>query len=146
MWYDQRRELRLSADAPLPALFDRLAPPDLGVAVGGGVMGAAIGAAPTVEGAAVGMRRGGGASSSSSSTYMADGTEWSATGRLGVSLAALSGLQDAAFARRRTGSRLAEMLGSAEWPTTGPGSSGGADSKARGGAAAMAWAESVSKA
>ena len=65
---------------------------------------------------AVSMRRGGGASSSASSTWMADGTEWSATGRLGVSLAALSGLQDAAFARARAVSRLREMGAADAWP------------------------------
>eukprot|EP00966_Prymnesium_polylepis_P250720 5797526-Prymnesium_polylepis.1 len=47
---------------------------------------------------------------------MADGTEWSATGRLGVSLAALSGLQDATFAQMRAVSRLREMMHSASWP------------------------------
>ena len=65
---------------------------------------------------AVAMRGTGGASAGLSSTWLQDGTEWSATGRLGVSLAGLSGLQDAAFARRRAVSRLREMCYSETWP------------------------------
>eukprot|EP00967_Tisochrysis_lutea_P099941 scaffold148721_cov28-Tisochrysis_lutea.AAC.6 len=45
----------------------------------------------------------------------AHSVEWSATGRLGVSLAALSGLQDAAFAQARAASRLEEMLFNREY-------------------------------
>ena len=58
----------------------------------------------------------GGSSSSWGTTYMGNGTEWSATGRLGVSLAALSGLQDATFSQMRAASRLQEMLQSKTWP------------------------------
>ena len=58
----------------------------------------------------------GGSSSSWSTTYVADGSEWSATGLLGVSLAALSGLQDSAFSQKRAVSRLHEMLLSDDYP------------------------------
>ncbi len=50
----------------------------------------------------------GGASSSWGTTMVGD-VEWSATGRIGVSLAELSGVTDVAFAMHRALSRLAEM-------------------------------------
>lgn len=56
----------------------------------------------------------GGSSSSSSTTMIRtqDGdVEWSATGRVGVSLAQLSAVKDVAFSFRRAESRLAEMSG-----------------------------------
>lgn len=115
VWYDQRRALLLSAHAPLPALFDRLADADLLAAAGSGTDGDTAAAVPPAA-AELTMRGTGGASSSWNSTFLADGTEWSATGRLGVSLAALAGLQDASFARLRAASRLTEMLSGSEWP------------------------------
>ena len=59
----------------------------------------------------------GGSSSSSSTTMIRtkDGDiEWSATGRIGVSLAQLSGVREVSFAFKRAESRLAEMSG-AQW-------------------------------
>lgn len=59
----------------------------------------------------------GGSSSSNSTTMIrtAEGNvEWSATGRVGVSLAQLSAVQDVAFSFRRAASRLVEMSGS-QW-------------------------------
>ena len=59
----------------------------------------------------------GGSSSSSSTTMIRtkDGDiEWSATGRIGVSLAQLSAVRDVAFSFKRAESRLAEMSG-AQW-------------------------------
>ena len=50
----------------------------------------------------------GGASSSGSTTYIND-TEWSSTGRIGVSMAALSGVRDVTFSKERAISRLIEM-------------------------------------
>jgi protein AFG1 len=110
VWYDQRRQLALSASASPHELFAALQPDAMTAAAGWEPTDAAQAAAPS--GPAVSMRSGGGASSSKSSTFLGTGgsTEWSATGRLGVSLAALSGLQDAAFAQRRAASRLHEML------------------------------------
>jgi len=60
-----------------------------------------------------------GGSSSSNSTTMVrskngENIEWSATGRVGVSLAQLSAVQEVAFSFRRAESRLAEMSGS-QW-------------------------------
>ena len=71
-------------------------------------------------GPGVSMRGFGGASAGLTSTWLADGTEWSATGRLGVSLAGLAGLNDAAFARKRAVSRLREMCCSESWPPPPP--------------------------
>ena len=67
--------------------------------------------------AAASVRGAGGSSSGWATTYIgaAGDTEWSATGRMGVSLAGLAGLNDAAFAQRRAASRLQEMLGSEAW-------------------------------
>ena len=59
----------------------------------------------------------GGSSSSSSTTIIRtkDGDiEWSATGRIGVSLAQLSAVREVAFSFKRAESRLAEMSG-AQW-------------------------------
>jgi len=58
----------------------------------------------------------GGSSSSSSTTYIrndsGDGSvEWSATGRIGVSLAQLSSVREVSFSFQRAESRLAEMTG-----------------------------------
>ena len=56
-----------------------------------------------------------GGSSSSASTTMVRGKdgkesmEWSATGRIGVSLAQLSAVQEVSFSFKRAASRLAEM-------------------------------------
>ena len=61
------------------------------------------------------VRGEGGSSSGHATTYLADNTEWSATGRMGVSLAGVAALNDAAFAQRRAASRLQEMIGSAAW-------------------------------
>ena len=124
VWYDQRRELLLSADAPLQAIFEGLNDDELAAAVadtGAATCGndAVTGTASYESSPATAVHGHGGASSSWSSTFLADGTEWSATGRLGVSLAALSGLQDAAFARRRAASRLTEMLANPAWPGLG---------------------------
>mmetsp|Transcript_3182 Transcript_3182/g.9183 ORF Transcript_3182/g.9183 Transcript_3182/m.9183 type:complete len:103 (-) Transcript_3182:174-482(-) len=66
--------------------------------------------------AATSVRGFGGASAGLTSTWMGDGTEWSATGLMGVSMAALNGLQDAAFAQRRAASRLLEMSAADSWP------------------------------
>lgn len=58
----------------------------------------------------------GGSSSSSSTTMIRtrDGyVEWSATGRIGVSLAQLSAVRDVSFSFKRAESRLAEMSGEA---------------------------------
>ena len=128
--YDRQVELHVASTTPLERLFDGLAS---AAAVASehtdgarGTVGAirgqrtpSAGGAP-LGGATVSMRGEGGASARLSSTWMSDGSEWSATGRLGVSLAALSGLQDAAFARRRAISRLREMCLSDNWPPLVP--------------------------
>jgi hypothetical protein len=54
------------------------------------------------------VKKEGGSSSSGSTTYIND-TEWSSTGRIGVSMAALSGVKDVEFSRARAESRLLEM-------------------------------------
>jgi protein AFG1 len=55
----------------------------------------------------------GGSSSSSSTTFFqtrkGEQVEWSATGRIGVSLAQLSAVQDVSFSFKRAESRLVEM-------------------------------------
>ena len=133
--YDRSVELHVASCTPMDRLFDGLAG---AVEVANehdapaqstpeheqqrGVPSAATGAAghaAAAGGVAVSMRGSGGASARLSSTWLSDGSEWSATGRLGVSLAALSGLQDAAFARRRALSRLREMCLSEGWPREG---------------------------
>lgn len=65
----------------------------------------------TPQGAGMSMRvvGEGGSSSGKSTTYIGPDVEWSATGRKGVSLAELSGLQDTAFSFARCVSRLIEM-------------------------------------
>jgi protein AFG1 len=112
IWYDQSRALAMSAFAAQPdELFGALQHKALLDAAGWEPLDATQ--AASAEGPRVTMRSGGGASSGMSSTFLGgrdSNTEWSATGRLGVSLAALSGLQDAAFAHRRAASRLHEML------------------------------------
>jgi hypothetical protein len=64
----------------------------------------------------------GGSSSSSSTTLIRttnDGTmEWSATGRIGVSLAQLSAVKEVPFSFKRAESRLAEMA-AAKWGCDG---------------------------
>ncbi|KAJ1493208.1 AFG1-like ATPase-domain-containing protein [Baffinella frigidus] len=54
------------------------------------------------------VRKEGGSSSSSSTTFIGD-TEWSSTGLVGVSLAALSAVRDVTFSKERAVSRLTEM-------------------------------------
>ena len=107
VWYDRGRELHVGASVPLVQLFAGL---------GGSTAALEAELGPSHAPVAVAMRGTGGASAGLSSTWLQDGTEWSATGRLGVSLAGLSGLQDAAFARRRAVSRLREMCYSETWP------------------------------
>ena len=150
--YDAGRELHLSASAPVPTLFAGLNQEGIAASVDDGYTEAAGGAGGMGRDGSAGMGDargqgsearpcevtrghggeavrmhmlgGGGSSSSWTSTWLADGSEWSATGRLGISLAALCGLQDAAFARQRAVSRLNEMC-FAEWPpTAGPASMG----------------------
>ena len=121
VWYDRGLELHLSSPAArLEDLFTGLhaeLPDD-------DAIGAPPAAAPPAAAAAdhhsVSMRGEGGASARLSSTWIGDSTEWSATGRLGVSLSALSGLQDAAFAQRRAVSRLREMGCAQTWPPEPP--------------------------
>ena len=107
VWYDRGRELHMAAEVPLERLFEGL---------GGSAAELEAELGPSHAPSAVNMRGTGGASAGLSSTWLQDGTEWSATGRLGVSLAGLQGLQDAAFARRRAVSRLREMCYSDAWP------------------------------
>merc|ERR1719199_650597 len=66
----------------------------------------ALGTAP-LQNAAAGVRAEGGASAKQT-TYI-DDTEWSATGRTGVSLYALSAVSELSFAFHRAASRLEEM-------------------------------------
>ena len=136
VWYDAGRGLLLSADGDLTDLFAALQPaamqdatddPTQPVDRGGaraasshglhdlhGARGPAAETAPSIR-----VRGEGGSSSGWATTFMGDGSEWSATGRLGVSLAALSGLQEASFAQRRAASRLREMVGGAAASTAG---------------------------
>lgn len=136
VWYDRGRELHVASPAPPEELFARLG--DLAVEVPELVSGGAAEAgsgkpapamAPATNpamalatGPGVSMRGFGGASAGLTPTWLADGTEWSATGRLGVSesLAGLAGLNDAAFARKRAVSRLREMCCSESWPPPPP--------------------------
>jgi protein AFG1 len=60
-------------------------------------------------GATLSVRGEGGSSSGFATTFIGQGVEWSATGRKGVSLAELSGLQDTGFSFQRAVSRLIEM-------------------------------------
>jgi predicted ATPase len=102
VWYDAGRTLCISAEGALPELFSAMQDSTMSDAA------AWHGADPS---AATEVRSQGGSSSGWATTFLGDGSEWSATGRLGVSLAALSGLQEAAFAQRRAASRLREMVG-----------------------------------
>jgi len=127
--YERGRRLVLTADVPLEALFEELPvhsvplddawdvdiskrPPARTLAyeevdwshlssVGSG---AHVGAVQELR-----VSDSGGASSGRHTTYMGDNVEWSATGRLGVSLAELSAVQDVGFAFHRAFSRLVEM-------------------------------------
>ena len=122
VWYDRGKELHLSAAVPIELIFADVTEVQIerhlhgSGAAGSGAAGSGANAAPAaaapaqISGQSVFMRGAGGASAGLTSTWLADGTEWSATGRLGVSLAALSGMQDVAFAQRRTVSRLRELL------------------------------------
>lgn len=67
------------------------------------------GPSPSSSSVEVVVKGEGGSSSGMSTTYLSGGVEWSATGRQGVSLAELSGLQDTAFSFERCRSRLVEM-------------------------------------
>ena len=109
--YDRRRKLLMSAAVPLASIFERLRPEAMREATDWD--GAAV--LPAGADAAVSVRGEGGSSSGHATTYLADNTEWSATGRMGVSLAGVAALNDAAFAQRRAASRLQEMIGSAAW-------------------------------
>ena len=111
VWYDRRRKLLMSAAVPLASIFERLRPEAMREATDWD--GAAV--LPAGADAAVSVRGEGGSSSGHATTYLADNTEWSATGRMGVSLAGVAALNDAAFAQRRAASRLQEMIGSAAW-------------------------------
>mmetsp|Transcript_16588 Transcript_16588/g.42594 ORF Transcript_16588/g.42594 Transcript_16588/m.42594 type:complete len:150 (-) Transcript_16588:356-805(-) len=125
VWYDAGLELHLVADCTLEDIFAQLEPETLHHAIRwagtdasqSGTPGITPPPMPAKTGTSMAVRSEGGSSSGWATTFFADGTEWSATGRMGVSLSALSGLQDAAFARRRAESRLVEMLGCWDTPT-----------------------------
>lgn len=73
--------------------------------------GQSLGQQPSpVEGQEVvlSVGKGGGSSSGWATTYIGD-VEWSSTGRVGVSLAALSSIRDVSFSKARAVSRLEEM-------------------------------------
>ena len=107
VWYDRGGGLLLSAAVPPAQIFEPLQPQAMRAAAAwSGAAAAVVGDATTAT-----VRSGGGSSSGWATTYLAGDTEWSATGRLGVSLAGLAGLNDAAFAQQRATSRLKEMLG-----------------------------------
>ena len=118
VWYDRGLELHLASTVELDRLFEGLgSAADVTVTDGAAAcsQGRASAARPPTS-AAASVRGVGGASAGLSSTWMADGTEWSATGRMGVSLAGMAGIQEAAFAQRRCVSRLREMCFSDAWP------------------------------
>jgi len=100
--YERRALLFLSADAPLPNQLDAAAAalPPSSLEVGLFVTGE-------------------GGSSGRSTTMMAPGVEWSATGRQGASLAALTNRSFARSALPRCASRLRQMMAAA-W-ARGPG-------------------------
>ncbi len=108
--YDTRRLLLLSAEAPLQALFAREAAAAPAAPLAASQLGL------TQSGSALsGVSVSGAGGSSGRSTTMVGGVEWSATGRLGASLAHL-GAGGGSFARAaapRAASRLAEMTGRA---------------------------------
>ena len=107
VWYDRGGALLLSAAVPPAQIFEPLQPQAMRAAAEwSGAAAAVVGDATTAT-----VRSEGGSSSGWATTYLAGDTEWSATGRLGVSLAGLAGLNDAAFAQQRATSRLREMLG-----------------------------------
>lgn len=110
VWYDRGGGLLLSAAVPSAQIFAPLQPEAMRAAAEwSGAAAAVVGDVTTAT-----VRSEGGSSSGWATTYLAGDTEWSATGRLGVSLAGLAGLNDAAFAQQRATSRLKEMLG-ASW-------------------------------
>ncbi|EOD39966.1 mitochondrial ATPase [Emiliania huxleyi CCMP1516] len=106
------QELHLSSAVPLPQLFSGMHEEGMRASLGSLSTYAQADPVP----AATSVRGFGGASAGLTSTWMGDGTEWSATGLMGVSMAALNGLQDAAFAQRRAASRLLEMSAADSWP------------------------------
>ena len=71
----------MSAAVPLASIFERLRPEAMREATDWD--GAAV--LPAGADAAVSVRGEGGSSSGHATTYLADNTEWSATGRMGVS-------------------------------------------------------------
>ena len=72
----------MSAAVPLASIFERLRPEAMREATDWD--GAAV--LPAGADAAVSVRGEGGSSSGHATTYLADNTEWSATGRMGVSI------------------------------------------------------------
>ena len=72
----------MSAAVPLASIFERLRPEAMREATDWD--GAAV--LPVGADAAVSVRAEGGSSSGHATTYLADNTEWSATGRMGVSI------------------------------------------------------------
>ncbi len=129
--YESRTRLVLAAQVPLDELFvDFDADEEIGVSMDGdedvsstSVQQQASGVVKEVaiqdqQGDEESWVSGEGGSSSSSSTTMIrtkeGNMEWSATGRLGVSLAQLSSVKDVVFSFKRAESRLAEMSGT-DW-------------------------------
>ena len=103
--YESKTRLILATAVPLDQLFEHF---DAQVETKDGDEEIAV------QGMKESIVRGEGGSSSSHATTMiqgADGNqvEWSATGRIGVSLAQLSAVKDVAFSFARAESRLAEM-------------------------------------
>jgi cell division protein ZapE len=112
--YDAGKLLLLSADAPLDALFaaEQAALADA-ARKAEGAQPASASQLGLAGGAASGVSVSGAGGSSGRSTTMVGGVEWSATGRVGASLAHLGGGNFARAASPRAHSRLHQMTGRA---------------------------------
>jgi len=109
--YEARTKLIIAAEVPRDDLFVGF---DASVETHDGDEEIAIEGVLDKESFVIGE---GGSSSSSSTTLIRTQNgemEWSATGRIGVSLAQLSSVREVSFAFKRADSRLAEMAG-ANW-------------------------------
>lgn len=104
--YEAKTKLILAAEVPRDELFVGF---DATVETNDGDEEIAIDDTPSKESFVIGE---GGSSSSSSTTLIRTENgdmEWSATGRIGVSLAQLSAVREVSFSFKRADSRLAEM-------------------------------------
>ncbi|KAL3900051.1 MAG: hypothetical protein SGPRY_012528 [Prymnesium sp.] len=106
VWYDAGHTLFLSTQDTLHSIFQSLDEENFGHTAEDEADGKRAAASKAIS-----VRSSGGSSSGWATTYMGDGTEWSATGLVGASLAGLSGVQDVSFARKRALSRLNQMVG-----------------------------------